>query len=102
VAGHYVDRLVDPAVRPVFDLVAAEYDRTVTEVLAVTGESGLLDNDPLLQRTIQLRAAYLRPVTELQVALLARSRTIDNPDPALTRALLLTMNSIAAGMRNTG
>jgi phosphoenolpyruvate carboxylase len=74
----------------------------VAEVLAITGEHRLLDLEELLQRTLELRATYLRPVTELQVALLARSRATATPDPALTRALLLTVNCIAAGMRNTG
>jgi phosphoenolpyruvate carboxylase len=49
-----------------------------------------------------VRASYLEPLHHLQVALLARRREVDEPDPDLRRALLRTVNGIAAGMRNTG
>ncbi|MEA2248132.1 MAG: phosphoenolpyruvate carboxylase, partial [Solirubrobacteraceae bacterium] len=105
-AGHYVRRLVAPELHPVFDTIRDEHDRTVAEVLRVTDQSALLEDQPVLQRTLQVRNAYLAPLHYLQVALTERWRADRDagrqPDPTVARALLLTVNGIAAGMRNTG
>jgi phosphoenolpyruvate carboxylase len=102
IAGHYVERLVDPALHPHFDRVRAEFDRTVAEVLAVSGQRRLGETNPVLARTLAVRNAHLVPLNHLQAALLERVRGADRPDPELRRALLLTVNGIAAGLRNTG
>jgi len=101
IARSYVERLVDPRLHRLFDLIVEEYDRTVEQVLRVTGESELLGNDPLLRKTLRTRETYLEPLHHLQVELLARRRAGDD-DPLLARALLLTVNGVAAGLRNTG
>jgi phosphoenolpyruvate carboxylase len=102
IARRYVDHLVDPSLHPTFDRIAEEYERTVAEVLALTGETALVGGNPVLQRTLAVRDAYLRPLHHLQVSLLARVRESSEPDPRLRRALLLSINGIAAGMRNAG
>jgi phosphoenolpyruvate carboxylase len=102
IARRYVERLVDPSLHDLFDLIVDEHRRTVNEVLSLTGEARLLDHHPLLQRTLDVRNAYLDPISYLQVSLLARLRSSEDADPELGRALLLTLNGIANGLRNTG
>jgi phosphoenolpyruvate carboxylase len=102
VAGLYVHRLVEPSLHHFFEAIAEEHRKTRAEIRTVTGRSRILDSDPVLQRTLEIRAAYLQPVNYLQVDLLARHRATHSPDSRLRRALLLTVNCLAAGMRNTG
>lgn len=102
IARMYVERLVDAEVRDVFSLIEAEHDRTVSELLAVTGEGRLLDDYPVLQRTLDVRDPYLDPINHLQVDLLDRLRRSEDQDPLLARAFLSTVNGISSGLRNTG
>jgi phosphoenolpyruvate carboxylase len=101
IARRYVERLAPPELVHLFDTISAEHERTLEEVLRLTGEATPLDANPLLQRTLGVRDLYLAPLHELQIDLLARRRAGDD-SAALERALLLTVNGIAAGLRNTG
>jgi phosphoenolpyruvate carboxylase len=102
IAKRYVDNLVDPKLHGIFDQIKAEFELTVSELLALTSKSEILGNQPILARTLAVRDTYLAPLQLLQVSLLKQVRTKSNPDPLLTRALLLTINGVAAGLRNTG
>lgn len=101
ISKRYVETLVPPEHRHVLDALHAQYDETSTELMKLLGTSELLEEAPLLKRTLDVRDIYLDPINYLQVSLLARSREGEE-DPDLNRALLLTVNGIAAGMRNTG
>jgi len=101
ITARYVDELVEPAHRRLLDVIREERDRTEHEVLALRGRDQLLEDSSLLRRTLAVRDIYLDPINFLQVSLLARSRGGEE-SPELDRALLLTVNGIAAGMRNTG
>ena len=101
ISRRYVQHLAHPSLHYLFDLIAEEYLRTKEEVLRLAGEKRLLERHPTLQRTLEVRNAYLDPINHVQVSLLARLREA-NDDPQLWRAFLLTVNGIANGLRNTG
>ena len=116
-ARHYVEELSKPEDMPrferVFEQIANEYYLTRDLVLSITGHKRLLDGDPVLQRSVQLRNGTIVPLGFLQVSLLKRLRQCSTPATSgvihsryskgeLLRGALLTINGIAAGMRNTG
>ncbi len=109
IARGYVKLVVDQSVgEQIFAEVEAEYERTRALVVEISGQHGLLDNHAVLQRSIRLRNPYVDPLSYFQIHLLhaARGATADDDraaDAALrTEAILLTINGIAAGLRNTG
>ena len=102
IAQRYVTTLVDPSLHKIFDQIKAEFDLTVKELLLMTNKCEILGNQPILARTLQVRDTYLAPIQLLQISLLKRVRTQKQADPLLARALLLTINGVAAGLRNTG
>jgi phosphoenolpyruvate carboxylase len=71
-------------------------------VLQVLDARTLLDDDPVLRRSIDVRNPYVDPINLVQIALLARLRGDETVDPSLWQAFLVTVNGIAAGMRNVG
>jgi phosphoenolpyruvate carboxylase len=114
-AGHYVQQLTNPTDRerlqPVYEEIVKEYLLTKAVILTITGHNRLLDGDPELQRSVQLRNGTIVPLGFLQVSLLKRLRQHKTTMGALRsryskgellRGALLTINGIAAGMRNTG
>jgi phosphoenolpyruvate carboxylase len=106
VAEQYVNGLVPESHRRLFEVIKAEYASTVAEILQITGGVGLLEHNPSLARTLEIRDTYLLPLHTLQVSLLERLRAVrasgEQPDQELRRALSVTVNGIATGLRNTG
>ena len=102
-AKRYVQTLVPKELHHFLDTITEEFELTVNEVLALTQKKELLGDQPILSRTLQVREAYLAPLHLLQVNLLNRVRKEgEGADQTLIRALLLTINGVAAGLRNTG
>ncbi len=116
-AHHYLQELSKPEDRDrferLYEQIAQEYYLTRDLVLTITDHKRLLDGDPDLQRSVQLRNGNIVPLGFLQVSLLKRLRqskthstsgVIDSRHSRgeLLRGALLTINGIAAGMRNTG
>jgi phosphoenolpyruvate carboxylase len=102
IARRYVQELVDPALHPIFEDIYEEHQRTVEQVKKLTGQSELLERLPVLQRTLRVREPYIDPLNYLQIMLLSRLRKDEDADPLLRRSLLLSINGIAAGLKNTG
>ncbi len=90
----------------VFGEIETAFRRTGRWILRVTGQKEVLENEPVLQRSIRLRNPYVDPLNFTQVSLLRRWRALPDPDGAearrLLQAIFLTINGIAAGLKNTG
>ena len=100
IAARYAELVPDAALRErVFGSIRAEYGRTLAAVHALGGE--LLADNPALARSIRHRLPYLDPLNHLQIELIQRYRA-GHRDDRLRRAMHLTINGIAAGLRNTG
>ncbi len=102
IAARYAALVPDVALRnAVFPCIDAEFRRTSQAFLAVTGQRTFLENAPELARSIRDRLPYLDPLNHLQIELLHRHRS-GVADPNVKRALHMTINGIAAGLRNSG
>ena len=99
IARRYVSRLAPSDLASRGEALLERLDRSARAIERLTARPPLADN-PVLRRSIDVRNPYVDPLNLLQIELLARVRA--DPDPATVRALLLTINGIAAGMRNTG
>ena len=102
IAARYADLVPDAALREaVFPRIAAEWAATRRQLLAINGQAEVLGSDPALARSLRARFPYLDPLNHLQVALLRRYRAGET-DERSVRAIHLTINGIAATLRNSG
>jgi phosphoenolpyruvate carboxylase len=89
-----------------YDCIRIEYEKTREAVLSINGNADLLDDEPFLKNAIRLRNPYVDPLNYIQVETLHRLRALPDPESAQAEALrevvVLTINGIAAGLRNTG
>jgi phosphoenolpyruvate carboxylase len=101
IAAEYDRRLVPPELCPLGSELRSRLARATAAVLAITGHRQPADATPVLRRSIDVRNPYVDPINLVQIELLARLRQSDG-SPALMNAFAVTVNGIAAGMRNTG
>jgi phosphoenolpyruvate carboxylase len=101
IAAYYDRVLVPDDMRGLGQELRASCRYTSAAILRAKQQDELLAGDPELQRTLELRNPYVDPLNVLQAELLRRARSTDD-DPRIWDALLVTVNGIAAGMRNTG
>jgi phosphoenolpyruvate carboxylase len=102
IAGRYAGLVEDrPLGEAVFGKIRAEWDLTLEAVLAITGQSTLLERNPDLAAIIRSRLPYIDPLNHLQIELIRRRRRGDD-DAAVREGIHLTINGIATGLRNSG
>jgi phosphoenolpyruvate carboxylase len=102
IAGRYAGLVEDRGLAErVFGGIRAEWERTTDALLAITGQSALLEKTPDLAALIRSRVPYIDPLNHLQIELIGRRRRGDRAD-AVLEGVHLTINGVAAGLRNTG
>ncbi len=102
IAARYAALVTDDAVRDhVFSRIEEEFSLTVKALLDITQQKDFLESNPTLARSIRERRPYLDPLNHLQVDLL-RSFRSGRTEESIKRAIYLTINGVAAGLRNSG
>jgi phosphoenolpyruvate carboxylase len=107
IARLYATLVSDKGIREqIYGDIKAEFDRSVSWILRITGQRELLDNDLTLQRSVRRRNPYVDPLNFIQVSLLRKLRHLPEQESATAQKLLhtifLTINGIASGLKNTG
>jgi phosphoenolpyruvate carboxylase len=101
IAAEYDRQLVPPELQPIGDELRDRLARAMTLVTGVTGHRQLLEDNPVLRRSIDVRNPYVDPINLVQVEILRRLRS-GADEAGLRDAFVVTVNGVAAGMRNTG
>ncbi|PZN96973.1 MAG: phosphoenolpyruvate carboxylase [Alphaproteobacteria bacterium] len=102
IARRYAGLVPDVAQRDaIFGRIADSWERTRDTLLMLTGQAALLENQPALARSVKLRLPYIDPLNELQIELIRRRRGGEG-DERIAEGIHLTINGIAAGLRNSG
>jgi phosphoenolpyruvate carboxylase len=106
IAETYTSLVSDPGTRDrLWQRISEEHAACVSALLKITGSENLLDDSPVLQRSIRLRNPYVDPLSYIQVSLLRRLRALPEDSPereTVLNTLLLTISGISSGMLNTG
>jgi phosphoenolpyruvate carboxylase len=102
IAAEYDRRLAPEHLRSLGADLRSRLQRVIRAVLAVTGHDELLQENQVLRRSINVRNPYVDPINLVQIELLCRMRSGADEDPRLRDAFVVTVNGIAAGMRNAG
>ncbi|MGB3633909.1 MAG: phosphoenolpyruvate carboxylase [Rubrobacteraceae bacterium] len=106
IAKTYTDLVEDHELRDrMWEIISTEHESCVKALIQVTGYDSLLDDSPVLQRSVRLRNPYVDPLSYIQVSLLQRLRSLPEESPerdATLNTLLRTISGISSGMLNTG
>ena len=107
IASLYVDLVPDKNMgRHFYSIILDEYKRTRDAVLSISGHLNLLDAEPITQNAVLVRNPYVDPLNYVQVEMLGRLRALPDPEgeeaQAIREVVTITINGIAAGLRNTG
>jgi phosphoenolpyruvate carboxylase len=102
IAALYDRELVPPDLQPLGEELRAKLDAATSAILRVTRHRELVENNPVLRRSIDVRNPYVDPINLVQIELLRRLRSGGDGDERLRRAFVVTVNGVAAGLRNTG
>jgi phosphoenolpyruvate carboxylase len=107
IAVQYALLVPDDAIRErIFNHIAEEFGRTEHAILAITGQKALLEHEPVLARSVQLRNPYIDPLNYIQVEMIRRLRALEDktgPEAEALRAVIeLTINGVSGGLKNTG
>ncbi len=102
IASHYAELVTDADLRTtIFGRIRDGWHQTHDQLLTLTGQANLLDDQPALQHGVQMRMPYINPLNALQIDLIRRRRAGDD-DQRIAEGIHLTINGIAAGLRNSG
>jgi phosphoenolpyruvate carboxylase len=107
IARLYASLVTDETVREtVYNQIESAFHQTSDWILRVTGQREILENEPILQRSVRRRNPYVDPLNTIQVNLLRRLRALPDPNgldaQTILQAIFLTINGIASGLKNTG
>ncbi len=107
IAALYVDLVTDRELADtIFQAIKNEYERTQQAILSISGHQSLMELEPVTQNAVQLRNPYIDPLNYIQIEMLRRLRAlpdVNGPESqALREVIILTINGIAAGLKNTG
>ncbi len=102
IASRYAELVLDVALRDkIFERIRREWQSSIDTLLEITGQTRLLESNPLLERSIRHRFPYIDPLNHVQVELLKEHRA-QNTDEQVLRGIQITINGISAGLRNSG
>jgi phosphoenolpyruvate carboxylase len=107
IAALYTDLVPDRELREnIFTRIQEEYSQAANAILRITQNNALMDSDPVIQRSVQLRNPYVDPLYYIQIEMLRRLRALEDPNgeqaETLREVVVMTINGIAGGLRNTG
>jgi len=107
IAFHYALLVPDEKIRVrIFGIIAQEFSRTEQAILAITGQKTLLEREPVLAKSVQLRNPYIDPLNYIQVEMIRRLRGLEDKTTkeadALRAVIELTINGVSGGLKNTG
>jgi phosphoenolpyruvate carboxylase len=107
ISFHYAMLVPDETLRVrIFDLMAEEFSRTEHAILEITGQRSLLEREPVLARSVQLRNPYIDPLNYIQVEMIRRLRKLEDKQGgeavAIRAVIELTINGVSGGLKNTG